>query len=75
MVSIFKRSVNVGVGMGEELRQDIVDLVDCWTVLVDVTGFLQVRYHDDSGSQGILTNKLQYEDQSSLKKVRPNMFS
>ncbi|CAN9265100.1 unnamed protein product [Alternaria alternata] len=57
MVSIFKRSVNVGVGVGEELQQDIVDLVDCWTVLVDVTGFLQ------------------YEDQSSLKKARPNMFS
>jgi nuclear pore complex protein Nup205 len=42
MVSIFKRSVNVGVGMGEEVQQDLVNLVDCWTVLVDVTGFLQV---------------------------------
>ncbi|EUC47266.1 hypothetical protein COCMIDRAFT_90533 [Bipolaris oryzae ATCC 44560] len=57
MVSIFKRSVNVGVGKGEEVQQDLVDLVDCWTVLVDVTGFLQ------------------YEDESSLKKARPNMFS
>ena len=42
MVSIFKRSVNVGVGMGEEIQQDIVDLVDCWTILVDITGFLEV---------------------------------
>ncbi|CAE7020686.1 nuclear pore complex subunit [Pyrenophora teres f. teres] len=57
MVSIFKRSVNVGVGMGEEIQQDIVDLVDCWTILVDITGFLE------------------YEDQPSIKKARPNMFS
>lgn len=42
MVSIFKRSVNVGVGQYAEAQQDLVDLVDCWTILVDVTGFLQV---------------------------------
>jgi nuclear pore complex protein Nup205 len=44
MVSIFKRSVNVGAGAGQyaEAQQDLVDLVDCWTVLVDITGFLQV---------------------------------
>jgi nuclear pore complex protein Nup205 len=42
MVSVFKRSVNVGMGGGEEVSQDLCDLVDCWTVLVDVTGFLQV---------------------------------
>lgn len=53
MVSIFKRSVNVGAGQYAEAQQDLVDLVDCWTVLVDVTGFLQVssiiyipRIHD-----------------------------
>lgn len=48
MVAIFKRSVNVGVGVGvsEEAQQDLVDLVDCWTVLVDVTGFLQVSRHE-----------------------------
>ncbi|KAF1847136.1 uncharacterized protein K460DRAFT_280943 [Cucurbitaria berberidis CBS 394.84] len=57
MVSIFKRSVNVGAGQHAETQQDLVDLVDCWTILVDVTGFLQ------------------YEDSSSLKKARPNMFS
>ncbi|KAF1921405.1 nucleoporin Nup186/Nup192/Nup205 [Ampelomyces quisqualis] len=57
MVSIFKRSVNVGAGQHEEAQQDLVDLVDCWTVLVEVTGFLE------------------YEDQSSLKKSRSNMFS
>ncbi|KAF2031203.1 hypothetical protein EK21DRAFT_111239 [Setomelanomma holmii] len=57
MVSIFKRSVNVGAGQHVDAQQDLVDLVDCWTVLVDVTGFLQ------------------YEDQSSLKKARSNMFS
>ncbi|KAF2825671.1 hypothetical protein CC86DRAFT_467332 [Ophiobolus disseminans] len=57
MVAIFKRSVNVGVGQYEEAQQDLMDLVDCWTVLADVTGFLQ------------------YEDQSSVKKGRSNMFS
>ncbi|KAH7067601.1 nucleoporin Nup186/Nup192/Nup205 [Paraphoma chrysanthemicola] len=57
MVAIFKRSVNVGAGQYAEAQHDLVDLVDCWTVLVDVTGFLQ------------------YEDQSSLKKARSNMFS
>ncbi|KAH3913258.1 hypothetical protein HBH56_113700 [Parastagonospora nodorum] len=57
MVSIFKRSVNVGAGQHMEVEQELVDLVDCWTVLVEVTGFLE------------------YEDQSSLKKARPNMFS
>lgn len=40
MVSIFKRSVNVGVG--REVGEDLADLVDCFTVLVDFTGFLEV---------------------------------
>jgi nuclear pore complex protein Nup205 len=40
MVSIFKRSVNVGVG--KEVGEDLEDLVDCFTVLVDFTGFLEV---------------------------------
>tara|TARA_R110002003_G_C704152_1_gene25472 strand:- start:715 stop:1815 length:1101 start_codon:yes stop_codon:yes gene_type:complete len=44
MVSIFKRSVNVGAGQHTEAQHDLVDLVDCWTVLVDVTGFLQVSF-------------------------------
>ncbi|KAF1947571.1 hypothetical protein EJ02DRAFT_392099 [Clathrospora elynae] len=59
MVSIFKMSVNLGggVGMGKEVQACLVDLVDCWTILVEITGFLQ------------------YEDQSSIKKARPNMFS
>jgi nuclear pore complex protein Nup205 len=43
MVSIFKRSVNVGAGQHVEVEQDLVDLVDCWTVLVEVTGFLEVN--------------------------------
>jgi nuclear pore complex protein Nup205 len=40
MVAVFKRSVNVGTARegGEELS----DLVDCFTVLVELTGFLQV---------------------------------
>jgi nuclear pore complex protein Nup205 len=42
MVAIFKRSVNVGAGQHAEAQQDLVDLVDCWTVLVEVTGFLEV---------------------------------
>ncbi|KAF1352932.1 hypothetical protein EJ07DRAFT_135148 [Lizonia empirigonia] len=41
MVAVFKRSVNVGGGDKVETQQDLVDLVDCWTVLVDFTGFLQ----------------------------------
>ncbi|KAF2273140.1 uncharacterized protein EI97DRAFT_436384 [Westerdykella ornata] len=42
MVSIFKRSVNVGVG--KALEEDLTDLVDCFTVLVNFTGFLEVLY-------------------------------
>jgi nuclear pore complex protein Nup205 len=42
MVAMFKRSVNVGGGEKAETEQDLADLVDCWTVLVDITGFLQV---------------------------------
>ncbi|CAI6341212.1 unnamed protein product [Periconia digitata] len=59
MVAIFKRSVNVGSGLGQdqELVQDLNDLVDCFTVLVDITGFLE------------------YEDSSTQKMARANMFS
>jgi nuclear pore complex protein Nup205 len=39
---MFTRSVNVGGGEKAETEQDLADLVDCWTVLVDITGFLQV---------------------------------
>jgi nuclear pore complex protein Nup205 len=42
MVSIFKRSVNVGATGGDASQAVVMDLVDCWTVLIDVTGFLQV---------------------------------
>jgi nuclear pore complex protein Nup205 len=42
MVSIFKRSVNVGATGGGAAQAVVMDLVDCWTVLIDVTGFLQV---------------------------------
>jgi nuclear pore complex protein Nup205 len=74
MVSIFKRSVNVGAGQHSEAQQDLVDLVDCWTALVEVTGFLEVCSSDFKLRESELTNT-QYEDQSSLKKARPNMFS
>jgi nuclear pore complex protein Nup205 len=74
MVSIFKRSVNVGAGQHVEAQQDLVDLVDCWTVLVEVTGFLEVCATTLSRSLCLLTDT-QYEDQSSLKKARSNMFS
>jgi len=59
MVSLFKRSVQVGAGttMHGEVREVLLALVDCWTVLVDVTGFLQ------------------YEDQSVVKKGPVNLFS
>jgi nuclear pore complex protein Nup205 len=44
MVAIFKRSVNVGAGLGQDetLKKDLIDLVDCFTVLVEMTGFLEV---------------------------------
>ncbi|KAJ4290199.1 hypothetical protein N0V90_010414 [Kalmusia sp. IMI 367209] len=59
MVAIFKRSVNVGAGVGQDgvLVKDLADLVDCFTVLVEVTGFLE------------------FEDSSRQKKARQNMFS
>ncbi|KAI8932148.1 hypothetical protein NX059_011031 [Plenodomus lindquistii] len=65
MVSVFKRSVHVGASQGAsvsgvsggELEQALMELVDYWTVLVDVTGFLK------------------FEDQSSVKRGAPNMFS
>jgi nuclear pore complex protein Nup205 len=74
MVAIFKRSVNVGAGQNAETEQDVVDLVDCWTVLVEVTGFLEVCTSTLMGEMLRLTN-IQYEDQSSLKRARSNMFS
>jgi nuclear pore complex protein Nup205 len=77
MVSIFKRSVNLGgsVGVGEVMMGLVVDLVDCWTVLVEVTGFLQVSDSCVFGGDEYGANMVQYEDQTSLKKARPNMFS
>jgi nuclear pore complex protein Nup205 len=74
MVAIFKRSVHVGAGQYAEAEQDVVDLVDCWTVLVEVTGFLEVCICAPAGERQPLTNA-QYEDQSSLKRARSNMFS
>ncbi|KAF1922872.1 uncharacterized protein M421DRAFT_426491 [Didymella exigua CBS 183.55] len=46
MVAVFKRSINVGGGEKVEAQQDLVDLVDCWTILVEVTRFLE--YEDSS---------------------------
>lgn len=40
MVAIFKRSVNIGAMRDTE--EDLSELVDCFTVLVDFTGFLEV---------------------------------
>ncbi|KAF1957725.1 hypothetical protein CC80DRAFT_491097 [Byssothecium circinans] len=78
MVAIFKRSVHVGAGrgQGEELREDLTELVDCFTVLVDVCGFLEVGFSCESrgGGDGVLI-ELQYEDSSSQKRARANMFS
>ncbi|KAF2797349.1 hypothetical protein K505DRAFT_235707 [Melanomma pulvis-pyrius CBS 109.77] len=56
MVAIFKRSVNVGVGATQDMGAagDLSDLVDCFTVLVDITGFLQ--YEDSSKSKKTRAN-------------------
>ncbi|KAL5114135.1 hypothetical protein ACEQ8H_007979 [Pleosporales sp. CAS-2024a] len=43
MVSIFKRSIHVGARHDAGIQQKLGDLVDCWTVLVEVTGFLEVQ--------------------------------
>lgn len=59
MVAIFKRSVNVGGVVSSrmggpqaqqdlELLADLRELVDCFTVLVDVTGFLEVLHVSSS---------------------------
>ncbi|KAF1969473.1 hypothetical protein BU23DRAFT_539607 [Bimuria novae-zelandiae CBS 107.79] len=59
MVAIFKRSVNVGAGGGQDgvLVQDLSELVDCFTVLVEATGFLE------------------FEDSSLQRRERQNLFS
>ncbi len=82
VVSIFKRSVSVGVGAGSMMQatadelQVLSDLVDCWTVLVDVTGFLQVCCISLRKFETMNANdSIQYEDSSTLKKTRTNMFS
>lgn len=79
MVAIFKRSVNVGAGAGQDgiLVQDLSELVDCFTVLVEITGFLEVSQTTlrcQRPSDAVLTST-QFEDSSSLKKSRQNMFS
>jgi nuclear pore complex protein Nup205 len=74
MVAIFKRSVIVGGDQHAETQQDLVDLVDCWTLLVEVTGFLEVCVTRPEDEVYRLTSA-QYEDQSSLKRARSNMFS
>jgi nuclear pore complex protein Nup205 len=75
MVAIFKRSVSVGAGRDGEVMQDLGDLVDCWTVLVDVTGFLQVSdsMGEGEGRSGLM--RTQYEENTSVKKGRMDMFS
>jgi nuclear pore complex protein Nup205 len=40
MVAVFKRNVKVG-GL-QDVGTDLSDLVDCFTVLVSATGFLEV---------------------------------
>jgi nuclear pore complex protein Nup205 len=74
MVSIFKRSVMVGGGRDGEVQGELGELVDCWTALVEVTGFLEVCV-ETSQNRGQRLIQMQYEDQSSLKKGRSNMFS
>ncbi|KAF2703525.1 hypothetical protein K504DRAFT_538942 [Pleomassaria siparia CBS 279.74] len=56
MVAIFKRSVNVGVGSSQDMdaAEDLSDLVDCFTVLVEITGFLQ--YEDSSKTKKARAN-------------------
>jgi nuclear pore complex protein Nup205 len=77
MVAIFKRSVNVGAGLGqdEKVVKDLVELVDCFTVLVEMTGFLEVS--PDSHKAGVELELIvtQFEDSANAKKVRKNMFS
>jgi nuclear pore complex protein Nup205 len=41
MVAVFKRSVNAG---NTEFREEVEELLDCWTLLVEVTGFLEVSH-------------------------------
>ena len=74
MVAVFKRSVNVGKGGVEGVEADLMDLVDCWTVLVDVTGFLKVCSLVSERECGS-ANMTQYEDSSSTKKTGGNLFS
>jgi nuclear pore complex protein Nup205 len=49
MVAVFKRSVNVNLGKSDG-EGNIEELVDCWTVLVEVTGFLEVSLRVRGGS-------------------------
>jgi len=46
MLAVFKRSVNVGVGQSQSSVMEEIwgELVDCFTVLVDITGFLEVSF-------------------------------
>lgn len=71
MVAIFKRSVNIGAKEGGE---DLVDLVDCFTVLVDFSGFLQVSLTFSVRFRWTADIR-QYEDSSNVKKARAGMFS
>jgi nuclear pore complex protein Nup205 len=78
MVAIFKRSVNVGAGLGadQDIMGNLQDLVDCFTVLVDVTGFLEVCCISfDSYTEEKKLIMIQYEDSFIQKKARGNMFS
>jgi len=52
MVAVFKRNVKVG-GL-QDMDGDLTDLVDCFTVLVSATGFLE--YEDKVTSQRATRN-------------------
>ncbi|OCL14310.1 hypothetical protein AOQ84DRAFT_42231 [Glonium stellatum] len=54
MVSIFKRYIKVG-GL-QDIEADLGELVDCFTLLVSATGFLE--YEENANSQKVVPNML-----------------
>ena len=72
MVSIFKRSVKVG-GL-QDIGADLGELVDCFTLLVSATGFLEVSVNGHF-ILGTWTDASQYEEKANSQKAAPNVFS
>ena len=72
MVSIFKRSVKVG-GL-QDIGTDLGELVDCFTLLVSATGFLEVSVNGHF-ILGTWTDASQYEEKANSQKAAPNVFS